>query len=128
MLKTVIQKKNVDGLLRFEPAPLGEAVFANSKCDAALQTELHQLDFVACPIRPSVAATQNRNALPVPQELLREPDNHRRLAGTPNGQIPDTDDRPFQALLFEPPVGIEPNPRANSATIEQREGPQQSPQ
>src|SRR5256885_12071114 len=72
--------------------------------------------------------SQNRNALPVPQELLREPDNHRRLAGTPNGQIPDTDDRPFQALLFEPPVGIEPNPRANSATIEQREGPQQSPQ
>jgi len=51
MLKTVIQKKYIDKLLRFEPVALGEAVFAHAKRDAALQSEFHQLDFVACAIR-----------------------------------------------------------------------------
>src|ERR1700674_1310216 len=31
MLKTVIQKKNVDGLLRFDPVAFGEPVFADTK-------------------------------------------------------------------------------------------------
>ena len=31
MLKTIIQKKNVNGVLRFESATLGKAVFSNAK-------------------------------------------------------------------------------------------------
>jgi hypothetical protein len=128
MLKTVIQKKNVDGLLRFEPVTLGEAVFAHAKRDAALQTEFHQLDFVACAVRASVTAAQNRNTLSISEKFLGEPNHHGCFARAANGQIPDADDSRFEAFLLEPSVGIQPNTRANSDTIEQRERPQQSPQ
>src|SRR5260370_26924024 len=92
MLKTIIQKKNVEGLLCFEPLALGKAVFADTKGDAALQTEFHQLDFVAGPIGAAVTAAQNLYALPFREELLSEPDHHGRLAGAADGKIAHADD------------------------------------
>jgi hypothetical protein len=119
MLKTVIQKKNVDGPPRLEPVALGETVFAHAKRDAALQSEFHQFDFVASATHSSVAAAQDRNTLAISEKFLGEPNHHGRFAGAANRQIPDADDNPIQAFLLEPSVGIKPNTRADSDTIQQ---------
>src|SRR5713101_3164720 len=84
MLKPVIQKKNVNKLLRFDPVAFGEAVFAHPKRDAAPQTKFHQLDLVACAIRASVTAAQNRNTLSISEKFLGEPNHHGRFASTAN--------------------------------------------
>ncbi len=68
MLKAIIEKENVDGLLLFDAMAFGKAIFANAKCNPALQAMLHELDFVACASRTTIAAAQNSNALPFPRK------------------------------------------------------------
>src|SRR6266853_1278893 len=62
MLKPIIQEKNIDALLRFEPMPLREAVPADTKRHAILQAEFHQLDFITSSVYAAVATTQYPNA------------------------------------------------------------------
>src|SRR5229473_3195814 len=128
MLKTVIQEKNVDGLLRFNPAALSEAVFARPKADAALQTEFHQLDFVARAICSPVAAAQNSDALLISEKFLREPNHHGCFASAANRQISDADHGCIQPFLLEPAVRIKPNARADPRAVKHGERPEQFPQ
>jgi hypothetical protein len=96
MLETVIQKKNVDGLLRFEPTAFDEAVFADSEGNATLEAKLHQLDFVTRAICPVVTAAENGNAFSIGEEFLSEPNYHGSLAGTADCQVANANDRCLQ--------------------------------
>src|SRR2546428_10038815 len=128
MLKTVIQQKNVDGLLRFESVTLSETVLAHAKRNATLEAGFHQLDFVAGSFCAAIASTQNRNALSFREKLFSEPDHHGRLASSSDGEIAHTDDCSFQPLLLQPTMRVEPSPRANGDAIHQRQRPKKHPQ
>ena len=120
VLKTVIQNKNIDGLLGFDSMAPGKAVLANAENDLALEAELHQFDFVAGPVCATVAPAQNRHALPFCKKLLSEPDNHGRFAGAADGKIAHADNRSFQTLLLQPGVRIEPNPHPHNCPVHDR--------
>ena len=128
MLKTIIQEKNVDGLLRFEPAPLGEAVSANTKRHAILEAKFHQLDFITGSVYAAVATTQYRNLFPFREKLLSEPDYHRRLPRASDGKIPHADDPSFQPLLLQPTVCVKPDAHADAGTIQDRKRPKKRSQ
>src|SRR2546426_5250194 len=128
MLKTVIQQKNVDGLLRFESVTLSETVLAHAKRNATLEAGFHQLDFVAGSVCAAIASTQNRNALSFREKLFSEPDHHGRLASSSDGEIAHTDDCSFQPLLLQPTMRVEPSPRANGDAIHQRQRPKKRSQ
>src|SRR5882724_11544776 len=128
MLKTVIQKKNVNRLLRFKPAARGEAIFADAERNAALKAAFHQFDFVTCSVCTAVAAAKNRDALPFREKLLSEPDHRGCLAGAADGKIAHADDRSFQPLLLQPAVRVEPNPHADNDTIQHGQRPKKRPQ
>src|SRR5438876_5649637 len=127
MLKTIIQNKNVNGLLRFEAMAFGKAVLANTERNTALKSELHQLNFVAGPICTAVATAQNRHTLPFRKRFLSEPDDHGRLAGAADGKIAHADDRSFQPPLSQPTLRVEPSPHAHDSTIRHRQRPEQRP-
>src|SRR6266446_6263353 len=128
MLKPIIQEKNIDALLRFEPMPLREAVPADTKRHAILQAEFHQLDFITSSVYAAVATTQYRNAFPFREKLLSEPDHHGRLARPSNSEIPHADDLCFQSFLLQPAVRVEPNAHADSSTIQNRKRPEKQSQ
>src|SRR6201997_5787450 len=86
VLKTVIKKKNVHGLLGFEPAALGKAVLPHPEGNAILQTKFHQFDFVAAALGPAIAPAENGHALSFREKPLGEPDHHWCLASTADAQ------------------------------------------
>src|SRR5882757_10994448 len=128
MLKPIIQEKNIDALLRFEPMPLRKAVPADTKRHAILQAEFHQLDFITSSVYAAVATTQYPNSLPFREKLLSEPDHHGRLARPSDSKIPHADNFCFQALLLEPTVRVQPSARADSSTIQNRKRPEKDSQ
>src|SRR5438552_876048 len=125
MLKTIIQNKNVNRLLRFEAMAFGKAVLAHAKTHAVREAELHQFNFVAASVYAPVAAAQNRHTLPFRKKFLSEPDDHWRLAGAADGKIAHADDRSFQPPLSQPTLRVEPSPHAHDSTIRHRQRPEQ---
>ena len=119
MLKTVVEQKNVHGLLRFEPLALGKAVLPYPEGSAILQTKFHHFDFVARALRPAIAAAQNGHLLSFGEELFGQPDHHGRLAGAAGGQVANANDLGLQVLLFEPAFLVHPNTRVRAGAIEQ---------
>jgi hypothetical protein len=89
MLKPIVEQENVDGLLLFDAMAFGKAIFANAKCNPALQAMLHELNLVARAASTTIASAQNSNALPFPEKMLREPQDHWRLPGAAYSQIAD---------------------------------------
>src|SRR5216684_2859126 len=128
MLKPIVQKENVNRLLRFEQVSLGKAVFANTKQDAILEAKFHQLDFVTSSVYAAVATAEYRNSLPFREKLLSEPDNHRRFPCASDCKIPHADDLCFQSFLLQPTVRVEPNAQADSSTIQSRKWPEKRSQ
>src|SRR5258708_6652563 len=128
MLKPIIQEKNIDGLLGFEPMPLCEAVPADTKRYAILEAKFHQLDFITSSVYAAVATAEYRNSLPFREKLLSEPDHHGRLARTSDSKIPHADNLCFQALSLQPTVRVEPNAKADSSTIQSRKWPEKHSQ
>jgi hypothetical protein len=108
MLEAIIEKKNVNGLLRFEASALDEAILADAKRYAVLKTELHYLNFVAGSVSAAVAAAENRNTLAIGKKLFGKPDHHGSFARTTDGKIANADDRPLQPSLPEQSLGIKP--------------------
>src|SRR6267142_73094 len=101
MLKTIVEKKYVDGLLRLDALAFREAILADSKGGAALEAELHQLDLVAGSVCATVATAEDGDALPFRKKLFGKPDHHRRFAGAANREISDAHYRSLQAFLLE---------------------------
>src|SRR5215472_17746280 len=128
MLKSVIQKKNVNRLLRFKPLPLSETIFSYAKRYAVPQPEFHQLDFIAGSIRAAIATAENRHSLPFRKEFFSEPDHHGSLAGPSNGKVPNTNDRPLQTSLLEPSLLVHPDAHSHGTAIEKGEWPKESAQ
>jgi len=87
MLKPIIEQEKVDGLLLFDAMAFGKTIFANAKCNPALQAMLHKFDFVARAASTTIASAQNSNALPFREKMLREPQDHWRLPGAAYSQI-----------------------------------------
>src|SRR6266478_4170611 len=127
MLKAVVEKKYVDGLLRLDALTFREAILADSKGGAALEAELHQLDFVAGAIDAPVATAEDGDALPFRKKSLGKPNHHRRFAGAANRQVSDAHHRGLQAFLLQQTFGIEPDAQPNECAIEQRQRPEQHP-
>src|SRR5260370_22022362 len=128
MLKSIVEKKNVDGLLSFDALALGETVFADPESNAALQPKFHQFDFIAGSAGAAIATAENRHALPFGKKLCGEPDHQGSFPGAAHGQIANADNCGLQALLLEPAFLVHPDPRADSSTIKQRERPKKSAQ
>src|SRR6202163_930585 len=124
VLETIVEDEDAN-VARLQAASLRKAVFADAKQHAALQSVLHQLDFIAGANGAAIAATENGNALTFGKEFFREPNHHGRLAGTTHGDVAHTDDYAIQALLPEPSVCIEPGAELHRRTIKQRERPEQ---
>src|SRR5690242_18186176 len=100
MLKSVVQEKNVDRLLRLDSMAFSITIFADSERDPALETMLHHLDFVTRAARTTVATAENRHALAFLEEFFGEPQHHWRLSGAPHSQIANANHLAAQTLLL----------------------------
>jgi hypothetical protein len=125
MLKAVVKKEHVDGLLLLDATAFGKAIFADAKRNPALETMLHQLDFVARAARTAISPAQNCDALAFREKFLCEPQNHGRLASTAHGQITDANDLGAEAPLLEPAFVVKPGAHPNVAAIQDRKRPEQ---
>jgi len=110
MLKTVIQKKNVDGVLRFEAMAFGDSVLADTQLDAAPHRQFHQLDFVASQFAPRCPLLSMATRFPVREKFFGELKSPWVfLPGAANRQIPTLMTVAFRRFCLNPFFGIQPN-------------------
>jgi hypothetical protein len=71
VLKSVVKKEQVNGVLGFNSLPFLVTVRPNPKNHSIPEALFHHLNFVAGPSRPAISASQNRHPFVLLQKSLR---------------------------------------------------------
>src|SRR6516164_6848736 len=102
MLKSVIQDEPLDAASN-ELATAREAIGTNTKGSAIRQARLKQPDLIACwasgSLPSAIAARENACFVAFGNQVLGDPQDHRRFACTANSQVANADDHPVETAL-----------------------------